>query len=178
MLADSAKHKTRFSLTIDNSTTPTPMKSRPHICLTTLILALAAVGWPPGDGTAAETSPVNPTGTWKVTYTDSDKGQTNNSGKSQTFQPTLKLKLEGNKLTGVLTRRRGQQDIEMVLQDAKLEASEISFTVIILPESGKGQNAVRKFHGKITSDTIQGTVETEWAGQPFTRDWEAKRVKQ
>lgn len=154
------------------------MKSRPHICLSTLILALAAVGWPPGDGAAAETSAVNPTGTWKVTYTDSGKGQTNNSGKSQTFQPTLKLKLEGDKLTGTLSRRHNQQDIEMVLQDAKLKAGDISFTVTVTPESGKGQNAVRKFHGKITGDMMQGTVETEWAGQPFTRDWEARRVKQ
>jgi hypothetical protein len=66
----------------------------------------------------------------------------------------------------------------MVLQDAKLKASEISFTVTVPPESGKGQNAVRKFHGKITGDMIQGTVETEWAGQPFSRDWEARRVKE
>jgi hypothetical protein len=141
--------------------------------LSTLCLILVL-----GSLVRAQDAKPDPTGTWKVTYTDSSKGQTNNSGKSQTFQPTLKLKLEGDMLTGTLTRRRGQQDIEMVLQDAKLKASEISFTVTVPPESGKGQNAVRKFHGKITGDMIQGTVETEWAGQPFSRDWEARRVKE
>ncbi|MGA2802652.1 MAG: hypothetical protein ABSE97_09855 [Verrucomicrobiota bacterium] len=150
------------------------MKLQQSICLTTALLFLAVTG----PTVSAEEPTANLTGTWKVTYIDSGKGQTNNSGKSQTFQPTLKLKLEGDKLTGTLTRRRGQQDIKMVLQDAKLKASEISFTVILHTESGKGQNAVKKFHGKITGDMIQGTVETKWAGESFTRDWEAKRVKE
>jgi hypothetical protein len=146
------------------------MKSRPHICLATLILALAALGWPPGDGTAAEMSSANPTGTWKVTYTY--------SGKSQTYQPTLKLKLEGDKLTGTLSRSHNQEIVEMVLQDVKLKASEISFTVTIPPQSGNGPNYTRKFHGKIAGDMIKGTVEDEWMGHLPTLDWEAKRVKQ
>ena len=146
------------------------MKSRPHIFLTTLMLALAAIGWPPGDGTAAETPAVNPTGRWTVTYT--------RSGKSLTYQPTLKLKLEGDKLTGTISRRHNQQDIEMALQDVKLKAGEISFTVGIPPESGNGPNYARKFHGEITGDIIKGAVEDEWMGQHNTLDWEAKRLKE
>jgi hypothetical protein len=153
------------------------MKSRTHICLATLILALAAVGWPPGNGAAAETPPVNPTGTWKLSYTDSAKKYSNMPATHQTWQQNLKLKLEGNKLTGTLSRRRAQQEIEMVLTDAKLNASEISFTVTQPSENGKGPSMVRKFHGKITGDLIKGTVDIVWA-ENFTRDWEAKRVKE
>ena len=147
------------------------MKLQQNICLTTALLVLAVTGPTLRAGEPA----VNPTGTWKVTYT--------RDGKSQTYQPTLKLKLEGDKLTGTFTRRRGQQDIEMVLEDVKLEASEISFMVTIRPESGDGPNMVRKFHGKIAGDTIkEGTVKEDWNGQDPTLDhpllWEAKRVKE
>ena len=65
----------------------------------------------------------------------------------------------------------------MVLTDAKLNASEISFTVTQPAESGKGPSMVRKFHGKITGDVMKGTVDVEWA-ENFTRNWEAKRVKE
>jgi hypothetical protein len=158
------------------------MKSRPHISLATLILALAAAGWPPGDATAAETPAINPTGTWKLAYTsngytDPAKKESNASDKKPAWQPNLRLKLAGGKLTGTLSRRRAQVEIEMPLQDAKLNASEISFTVATPPESGQGPSMVRKFHGKITGDLIKGTVDVVWS-ENFTRDWEAKRVKE
>jgi preprotein translocase subunit SecD len=116
---------------------------------------------------------VNPTGTWKVTYTL--------DGKTQTYEPTLKLKQEGDKLTGTFTRSHNEQDIEMALEDVKLEASEISFTVSI--SGNGGAKMVRKFHGKIAGDTIkEGTVREIWNGEDRTSDhpfhWEAKRVKE
>ena len=116
---------------------------------------------------------VNPTGTWRVTYTL--------DGKTQTYEPTLKLKQEGDKLTGTFTRRHSQQDIEMALEDVKLEASEISFTVSI--SGSGGATVVRKFHGKIAGDTIkEGTVKETWNGEDRTSEhplhWEAKRAKE
>ena len=116
---------------------------------------------------------VNLTGTWKVTCTL--------DGKTQTYEPTLKLKQERDKLTGTFTRSHNQQDIEMALEDVKLEASEISFTVSI---SGSGEaTVVRKFHGKIAGDTIkEGTIKEIWNGEDRTSEhplhWEAKRVKE
>jgi len=135
-------------------------------------MALAVVSSILGAGAAGNEPAVNPAGTWKVTYT--------RDGKTQAYQPTLKLKLEGDKLTGTLTRRRGQQDIEMVLEDVKLEAGEISFTVSI---QGNEVKAVRKFHGKIAGDTIkEGTVKEDLNGEDPTLEhplhWEAKRVKE
>ena len=149
------------------------MKSRPIIGLTALAVALAIIGSTLSAGAAGNPSAVNAAGTWKVTCT--------RDGKTQTYQPTLKLKLEGDKLTGTFTRRHNQQDIEMVLENVKLEAGEISFVVSISPESGDGPKMVRKFHGKIIGDTIkEGTVEVEWNGEDPTvghpLHWEAKRV--
>jgi hypothetical protein len=146
------------------------MKLRKSIHLTIALLALTIMA--PALIGAGE-PPVNPTGTWKVTYTF--------NGETLTYQPTLKLKQEGDKLTGTFTRRRAQQDIEMPLEDVKLEANEISFTVSI--SGSGGVTVVRKFHGKIAGDTIkEGTVKEIWDGEDRTREhplhWEAKRVKE
>jgi hypothetical protein len=149
------------------------MKSRRIIGLTNLAVALAIFSSILGAAAAGNLPAVNPAGTWKMTCT--------RDGKTQTYQPTLKLKLEGDKLTGTLTRRHNQQDIEMVLENLNLAAGEISFTVSIPPESGDGPKMVRKFHGKIAGDTIkEGTVKVEWNGEDPTLDhplhWVAKRV--
>jgi hypothetical protein len=146
------------------------MKLQQSICQTIALLALTVMA--PALISAGEPA-VNPTGTWKVTYTF--------DGKTQTYQPTLKLKQEGDKLTGTFTRRRGQQDIEMALEDVKLEASEISFTVSV--SGSGGATVVKKFHGKIAGDTIkEGTVKEIWNGEDRTSEhplhWEAKRVKE
>jgi hypothetical protein len=148
----------------------TSMKSRPSIGLTTLAMALTIISSILSTGAGGKEPDVNPTGTWKVTYTL--------DGKTQTYQPTLKLKQEGDKLTGTFTRRRGQQEIEMALEDVKLEASEISFNVSIFGSGGA--TVVRKFHGKIAGDTIkEGTVKEIWNGEDRTSEhplhWEAKR---
>jgi hypothetical protein len=148
------------------------MKSRLSIGLAALATALAILCSIPAARAAGSEPAANPTGTWKVTYT--------RDGKTLTYQPTLKLKLAGDKLTGTFTRRHGQQDIEMVLEDVKIEAGEISFTVSI---QGNGVNAVRNFHGKITGDTInEGTVKEDFNGEDPSRDhplhWVARRVKE
>ena len=146
------------------------MKLKQSIYLTIASLALTVMA---SVLISAGEPDVNPTGTWKVTYTL--------NGETLTYQPTLKLKQEGDKLTGTFTRRRGQQDIEMPLEDIKLEANEISFTVSI--SGSGGATVVRKFHGKIAGDTIkEGTVKEIWDGEDRTSEhplhWEAERVKE
>ena len=84
-------------------------------------------------------------------------------GKPQTYQPTLILKLQGDKLTGTLSRRHNQQDFQTALENVKIEAGEISF-MVRMPTSGNGPDFVRKFHGKIAGDTMKGAVEGGWAG--------------
>ena len=140
-----------------------------HLSSATLAVALAVTVWPLSEAAAAEKSAVNPTGSWKVTY--GEKSQS-------TFVPTLKLALQGDKLTGTLTRRHNPQAIEMRLEDPKLKGSEISFRVTIPPVSGNGPSATRKFQGTISGDSITGKVQLEWAGETHPSDWGAKRIKE
>jgi hypothetical protein len=145
------------------------MKPRRIIGLTTLALALAIISSILGARAAGSDPAVNPAGTWKVTYI--------REGKPQAYQPTLKLRLQGDKLTGTLSHRHDQQDLETALENVKLQAGEISF-VVSRPTSGNGPNFVNKFHGKITGETMKGTVEGGWVGQDpaYTHAWEAKRL--
>ena len=104
----------------------------------------------------------DPTGTWKweVTFKDQKREQ------------TLKLKLEGTKLTGTMPGRKDGQETK--IEDGKFENGEVSFTVT--RERGD-QKFVSKYKGKLTGDTIKGTIESERGGESQKRDWEAKRVK-
>ena len=146
------------------------MKKRTKLYCTTVVLGIATLGWAFLGAAAGEKTSVDPVGTWKVIY----RSTPGNSG----FSPTLKVKFEGGKLTGTLNRRHNQQDVEMILQDARLQGNDISFSVRIPPVSGNGPDAIKKFQGTLAGDTIKGKVETEWAGHTQTNNWEAVRIKQ
>ncbi len=109
----------------------------------------------------AEDKKANPTGTWKWSFT----GQN-----GQTRETTLKLKLEGEKLTGSVSGRNGDTAID----DAKIKGEEISFSVT---REFNGNKMTAKYNGKLSGDTIKGKVETERDGEKRSRDWEAKREK-
>jgi hypothetical protein len=86
---------------------------------------------------------------------------------------TLKLKVDGDKLTGTLTspsRDGGTTDTKIA--DGKVKGDEISFTVT--REFG-GNTMVSKYNCKVSADAIKGKIETERNGTPQSRDWEAKR---
>jgi hypothetical protein len=99
----------------------------------------------------------NPTGTWKWTV-----GQNNR-------EVTLKLKLEGDKLTGSMPGRQGR---EIKIEDATYKGGEISFKVT--RKNNQGQEIVTTYTGKVEGDTIKGKVKR---GDNEPRDWEAKRAK-
>jgi hypothetical protein len=122
------------------------------VCLALGLLTAAA---------AAQDKP-NPTGTWK--WTTEFGGQTRDS--------TLKLKLEGDKLTGALVGRDGK---DSPIEDASYKNGELAFKVT--RERG-GQKFSSKYSGKVEGDTIKGKIETEFGGQTRDRAWEAKRVKE
>ena len=107
---------------------------------------------------AADTK-VDPSGTWKWSFT----GQN-----GQTRETTLKLKLDGEKLTGTVSGRGG----ETAIAEAKLKGEEISFQVT---REFNGNKVTTKYNGKISGDTIKGKMEFERDGQAQSRDWEAKR---
>ena len=123
--------------------------------MATLICVLALAGM-----VRAEDKP-NPTGTWK--YTAEVNGQS--------IEVTIKLKLEGDKLTGTVS----VLDMESNIEDGKYQDGEVSFKV---NREMNGNKFTIKYKGKITGDTFKGKRELELGGQTNTREFEAKRSKE
>src|SRR6516164_5390626 len=98
----------------------------------------------------AEDKP-NPTGTWK--YTADVNGQS--------IDVTIKLKLEGDKLTGTVSVR----DTESKIEDAKYKDGEVSFKV---NREMNGTKFTIKYTGKIKGDTFKGKREIDRDGQKNT----------
>src|SRR5260370_22649384 len=86
----------------------------------------------------------NPTGTWK--YTADANGQS--------FDVTIKLKLEGDKLTGSVT----VADMESKIEDAKYKDAKVSFKVNF---DFNGNKVGIKYEGTIKGDTFKGKRQLE-----------------
>ncbi len=123
-------------------------------CATALGLAVVL-------GLGASALAADATGTWKWTV---ERG-------GNTFEQTLKLKQEGDKLTGTMSGRSGT---ETPIEDGKVSGDDLSFKVT--REFG-GNKVVIGYQGKLTGDTIKGESKFEREGQTQTREWEAKRAK-
>jgi hypothetical protein len=105
-------------------------------------------------------SAADATGTWTWSFTGQD---------GQTRQTTLKLKQDGEKLTGTIT---GRNNTETDIEDGKVEGDKVSFKVT---REFNGNKFVMKYQGMLKDDTIKGTTEFERDGETRSRDWEAKR---
>jgi len=99
----------------------------------------------------------DPTGIWKWSFT----------ANNQTRESTLKLKLEGDKLTGHMVGRNNQ---ETAIEEATFKDNEVAFSVT---RERNGQKIVTKYKGKLDGDVIKGKSERDGK----ERDWEAKREK-
>jgi hypothetical protein len=108
---------------------------------------------------AATANAADATGTWKWMVTFG----------GNTFEQTLKLKQEGEKLTGALVGRDGN---ETEIKEGKVVNGMISFSVT---RERNGQTFTTKYSGKQEGDTIKGTTERERNGEKVSTDWEAKR---
>lgn len=129
------------------------MTRRQFLTLGLLIVGLA--------GIAQAADKPDPTGTWKWSVTFND----------QTRDMTLKLKLEGDKLTGNMLGRNNQ---EIAIEDASFKDGEVAFSVT---RERNGQKNTTKYKGKLDGDTIKGKSEMNRNGQDQSRDWTAKREK-
>ena len=110
-------------------------------------------------GAARADDKANPTGTWKWTVTNGD----------QKRDMTLKLKLDGDKLTGAVI---GRNNRETKIEDATFKDGEVTFKVT---RERNGQKSTSKYNGKVSGDMIKGKIESERDGKAESRDWEAKR---
>ncbi len=121
-----------------------------------LVLAIVAIA---GAARAAD----DPSGTWKFDM---------KAGNNQSRTVTLKLKLEGDKLTGAMV---GRNNMETAVSDASFKDGTVAFTVV---RERNGQKTTTKYNGKLSGDEIKGKIETERPnGQTNTQDWDAKRDK-
>ena len=132
--------------------------------LTSLIKAAACAILALGAVAQAQDKKADPTGTW----TWSQPGRSGAPDRKY----TLKLKLEGDKVTGTLSAPgRGGQSSDVAISEGKLKGDEISFEVT---REVQGNKITAKYNGKISGDSIKGKMETGRNGQT-PRDWEAKR---
>jgi len=139
----------------------------------TLIVTALALGMV-GLSTAQEKKG-DPTGTWKW--------ETERNGQKR--EVTLKLKLEGDKLTGTVTGGGrggkgggkgggGKGGAEAKIEDGKFQDGTVSFTVT---RTFNDMKVVTKYSAKVTGDTMKGTATSERDGQEQKQEFEAKRQK-
>jgi hypothetical protein len=122
-----------------------------------LLLALAVIGFATQVQAADK---ADPTGTWKWTMTTPN---------NQSREISLKLKLDGDKLTGSMP---GRDNTEISIADASFKDGQIAFSVT---RERNGNKFTQKYSGKLDGNTIKGKIEFERDGQTQSRDWEAKR---
>jgi hypothetical protein len=107
----------------------------------------------------------DPSGTWTW------KTKFGKDGKE--VEQTLKLKLEGDKVTGTMSGGRGGKG-DTKIEDGKFKDDEVSFTVT---REFKDMKFVTKYSGKVTDSTIKGTITSERDGKENKREWEAMRAE-
>ena len=152
--------------------------------LTSIIAAAAVIALGTSAVQAADKK-ADATGTWTWTMTGGGRGGNANANATPR-KSTLKLKADGEKLTGTLSQpgfaRRGEDGgaapapVETAISEGKVKGDEISFSVT--REVG-GNSRTAKYSGKLDGDTIKGKIEApgRQGGDPVSRDWEAKRDK-
>ena len=120
---------------------------------------------------------INPTGRWKVILLSTN-------AQARPAPQTLKLKLDSGTLTGTLSYYSGPvvngkaPVSELPITAARIQGNGISFRFTHPPAYGKGPNANYTYQGKISGNTIKGTVTTEWMEHTSTKDWQAERLKE
>jgi hypothetical protein len=129
------------------------MKRRDFLTLGMAMLALV--------GSVLAADKPDPTGTWKWSVTFND----------QKRDFTLKLKLDGDKLTGTMI---GGNNQETAIDDATYKDGEVSFSVT---RERNGQKMTSKYKGKVEGDKLTGKTEFNRNGEAQSRDWEATREK-
>jgi hypothetical protein len=116
-------------------------------------------------GLIVQVQAADPSGTWSWTTPGRNGGPDRKS--------TLKLKAEGEKLTGKLsTPGRQGNTTDTDIEEGKVKGDEVSFKV---SREFNGMKFVSKYHGKLSGDSIKGKVEVDRNGETQERDWEAKR---
>src|SRR2546423_4544775 len=100
-------------------------------------------------------------GSWRWNFTMPD---------GTTIRPKLVLAVKDGKLTGTTSFRAGT---EAPITNAVLKGDELRFDVV---REREGQQILTTYSGKWSTNAIKGKVESNWAGEKQTFDWEAQRA--
>src|SRR5262245_5253507 len=100
------------------------------------------------------------TGTWKWSSTFNNN----------TVESTLKLKQEGEKLTGTYI---GRGNTESPVEEGTIKDNTVNFKVV---REFNGNKFTMKYSATLSGDTIKGKLSFD-GNQIEPRDWEAKRQK-
>src|SRR6185436_2877834 len=120
-------------------------------------------------GSITQIQAADASGTWTWSTPGRNGGEPRKS--------TLKLKVDGDKVTGKLSAPGRQGAVqETEISDGKIKGDDISFNVT---RENNGNKFTTKYNGKVSGDSIKGKVELPGrnGGDPTSRDWEAKREK-
>jgi hypothetical protein len=112
-------------------------------------------------GVAKADDKVNPNGTWK--YTAEVNGQS--------IDVTIKLKVDGEKVTGTVN----VADMDSKIEDGKFKDGELTFKI---SREFNGNEMSIKYKGTVKGDTFKGKRDITREGQTNTREFEAKRAKE
>jgi hypothetical protein len=93
---------------------------------------------------------------------------------NQSAVQTLKLKLDGGKLTGTI--KNSQSAPESPIEDAAFKNGAVSFKHTYKARDGK--TTVANYTGTITPNGIKGTIEIKHPDRTISREWDANRVKE
>jgi hypothetical protein len=133
------------------------MGARGVACALAAGIGFVTLGWT----SAARADDKSVTGDWKWEF----KRQNGDA-----VQITLKLKQDGDKVTGTVS---GVGGMETEIKEGKFKDGEVSFEVT---RERNGQTFTTKYKGKLEGDTIKGKSSREVNGETQERDWEAKRA--
>ena len=122
---------------------------------TTAAVMLALVG-AVGVAQAADT----PIGTWKIKVAFGNR----------TRVSILKLKLDGDELTGVMLYDQGRRT---KIEDASYKDGQVHFRIT---RQWNGRRSTTQYRGTVSQDTIKGETTYQRRGETRTVDWEAKRT--
>jgi hypothetical protein len=118
----------------------------------TLVLGLCGLA-------AADDKKADPVGTWKWETKVGEKSR----------ESTLKVKKDGDKLTGVML---GRDNMETKVDDLKYKDGDLSFSVT---RERNDMKFTVKYKAKIDGDKIKGKAEIEIGGETRTMEFEGKR---
>ncbi len=121
------------------------------------------------------------TGTWS--WAQQRRGGAEPAADAPVRKTTLKLKADGEKLTGTIAQPMGGRGgggaaaaapASTEISDGKIKGDEISFSV---KREFNGNAMVMKYNGKVEGDKITGKIEAPGrnGGDPTSRDWTATR---